>query len=63
MVEDPESKRFMVAALPSPKRLRAGRSKSFAPDHLSPFQESGMFILRNSLTGGRRAENLKRHFL
>jgi hypothetical protein len=39
----PESERVMVAALPSPKRLRAGRSKSFPPDRLSPFQKVSSF--------------------
>jgi hypothetical protein len=32
-----ESIRQKVTTLPSPKRLRAGRSNSFSPDHLSPF--------------------------
>ena len=31
-----ESERLKVTALPSPEQLRAGRSKSFSPDHLSP---------------------------
>ena len=40
MLGDPESNRLKVAALPSPKRLRAGRSKSFPPDRLSPFRKA-----------------------
>jgi hypothetical protein len=38
-----ESERLKVAALPSPKRLRAGRSKSFSPSRLSPFPISYFF--------------------
>ena len=46
----PESERLKVTALPSPKRLRAGRSKSFPPDRLpSLFKKSVFFILRHSL--------------
>ena len=66
MVGDAESKQLKVAALPSPKRLRAGRSKSFTPDRLSAFPKSGIFILRHSLTGegeGVRGKNLKGDFL
>jgi len=40
MLGTPESKRLKVSALPSPKRLRAGRSKSFLPDRPSPFPKS-----------------------
>jgi hypothetical protein len=43
MLGGPESKRLKVAALPSPERLRAGRSKSFPPDRHSPFPKSGIF--------------------
>jgi hypothetical protein len=50
MVGDLESKQLKVAALPSPRKagLRAGRSKSFPPDRLSPFPKSRIFILRHS---------------
>jgi hypothetical protein len=45
MLGDLESKQLKVAALPLPKRLRAGRSKTFPPNHLSPFLKSNIFIL------------------
>jgi hypothetical protein len=38
-----ESERQNVTALPSPERLRAGRSKSFPPDRLSPFPKNRFF--------------------
>jgi hypothetical protein len=38
-----ESERLKVTALPSPERLRAGRSKSFSPDRLSAFSEKSFF--------------------
>jgi hypothetical protein len=38
-----EAKWLKVTALPSLKRLRAGRSKSFPPDCLSPLSESRFF--------------------
>ena len=38
-----ESEHLKVTALPSPKRLRAGRSKSFPPDRLFPFPKSWFF--------------------
>src|SRR5512135_1062123 len=59
MVGDPECKRFKVAALPSPKRLRAGRSKSFSPHRLSSFPESRIFVLRHCLNGERARGDIK----
>ena len=45
-----ESGRPKVTALPSPERLRAGRSKPFLPDCLSPpLQKAGFLALRHSL--------------
>ena len=54
-----ESERLKVAALPSPKRLRAGRSKFFSPDRLSLFPKSRIFILRHSLLKGRGGWGVK----
>jgi hypothetical protein len=49
--------RNRITDLPSPERLRAGRSKCFPPDRLSPlFKKSGFFILRNSLQEEGRDE-------
>jgi hypothetical protein len=57
MIGTPESERLKVTALPSPKRayategllpaggLRAGRSKSFPPDRLSPFSKNQFFSI------------------
>ncbi len=69
MLGTPESERLKVTALPSPKRLRAGRSKSFPPDRLSPFQKVRFFILRHNLDEernrygplpqGERGDNVK----
>ena len=58
-----ESERLKVTALPSPKRLRAGRSKSFPPDRLSPFLKSRFFhittqSLRGEGKGGGEGEGL-----
>jgi hypothetical protein len=69
MLGTPESERLKVTALPSPKRLRAGRSKSLGSVSLSfdnplpgkpptrpplpHFQGVGFFILRHSLQGER----------
>src|SRR4030042_155295 len=39
-----ESERLKVTALPSPERLRAGRSKSFSPDRLSPSSERSVSL-------------------
>src|SRR5512135_191954 len=50
---DGESRRLKVAALPSPKRLRAGRSKSFLPDRLSPFPGKPHSHATAPLSGGR----------
>jgi hypothetical protein len=40
-----EFEALKVTALPSSRKagLRAGRSKSFPPDHLSPFSEKAVF--------------------
>jgi hypothetical protein len=46
-----EFERLKVTALPSPERLRAGRSKSFSPDRLSPFKMSFFHIATQSLKG------------
>src|SRR4030042_6577366 len=52
-----ESERPKVTVLPSPKRLRAGRSKSFPPDRLSPFSKSRFFhIMTQSLKGEESRE-------
>ncbi len=53
----PESERLKVTALPSPKRLRAGRSKSFPPDRLSPFQKVSFFHLTIQPHEGEGSEN------
>jgi hypothetical protein len=45
MLGTSESERLRVTTLPSPKRLRAGRSKSFPRDRLSPPQRGGFFML------------------
>jgi hypothetical protein len=59
MLGMPESERLKVTALPSPKRLRAGRSKSFPPDRLSLFQKVGFFhIAAQSLKGGGEISNI-----
>jgi hypothetical protein len=49
----PEAEQGKVSALPSPKRLRAGRSKASSPDYL--FRVSTEVVsrgLRHSLVGG-----------
>ncbi len=47
-----ESERLKVTALPSPERLRAGRSKSFPPDRLPLLPKNRFFhIATQSLWG------------
>src|SRR4030065_605703 len=47
-----ESERLKVTDLPSPERLRAGRSKSFPPDRLSPFSEKSVFSYCDTVSRG-----------
>ena len=47
----PDSEQIKVTALPSPKRLRAGRSKSFPPDLLSPFPKNQFFYVMTQSLG------------
>jgi hypothetical protein len=45
MLGAPEFERLKVTALPSPKRLRAGRSKSFLPNRLSSLSKYRFFYI------------------
>jgi len=49
----PESHMQKVAALPSPKRLRAGRSKTFLPGRLFHLVWTRFLLLPHSLLGER----------
>jgi hypothetical protein len=63
MLGAPEFERLKVTALPSPKRLRAGRSKSFPPHHLSPLLKYFFHITTQSRWGEGWGEGTTYYFL